>query len=125
MSDDDKRARMIDKLAMNDKDREITRLRDALVRIQSEMVVARPLLDILNSIEGITNGVLGVSKDDSEMNRMAHEALYPEERDRDCPICGRWRDQQYVTSEGVTYRCRSCDDQIYVDETGEYEDDDP
>lgn len=63
--------------------------------------------------------------DDIEGNRLAYEALYPEERDRDCPICGRWRNQQYVTSEGVTWRCASCDDQIYTDdETDEFEEDD-
>lgn len=61
--------------------------------------------------------------DDIEINRLAYEALYPEERDRDCPMCGRWRSTQFVSSEGVTYRCASCDDQIYVDETGEFDDD--
>lgn len=46
--------------------------------------------------------------DDAEMNRMAYEALYPEEHEQDCPECGRRREIIWG-SNGTLYRCPSCD----------------
>lgn len=47
--------------------------------------------------------------DDIEMNRLAYEALYPEERDRDCPYCGRRRDIPETRDGRLIYRCAFCD----------------
>lgn len=59
--------------------------------------------------------------DEIEMNRLAYEALYPEEREQDCPECGRRREIIWG-SEGTLYRCLSCEDQIYSDDMDEDDD---
>lgn len=45
--------------------RKYERLHDALIQIQSEMIVARPLLDIIEDIRQIANDAIGADEQDA------------------------------------------------------------